>query len=293
MKAHDLQQLFLLAAIWGSSFLFMRLAVVDFGTWPLMLVRVGVAAITMLSVVAWQRKWHALRQYRWPIAFVGVVNAAIPFSFFVYATQYLPTGTIAVINAMTPLFGALIARLWLGEHLSGSRLIGLIVGFSGIVFLVYDKLFFHDQHQSLAVLASLGATISYGIAASFSTKYLKGADPIAVTAGSFSSATLCVLPLAIWFWPQHPVSITAWGSALSLALLCTAVAYIIFYRLVASIGGARSVTVTFLVPPFGIIWGVLLLNESFGLNELFSTALVLVGTLLATGFLRLRLKSTL
>ncbi|GGE71889.1 MAG TPA: DMT family transporter [Paenalcaligenes hominis] len=293
MKAHDLQQLFLLAAIWGSSFLFMRLAVVDFGTWPLMLVRVGVAAITMLSVVAWQRKWHALRQYRWAIAFVGVVNAAIPFSFFVYATQYLPTGTIAVINAMTPLFGALIARLWLGEHLSGSRLIGLIVGFSGIVFLVYDKLFFHDHHQSLAVLASLGATISYGIAASFSTKYLKGADPIAVTAGSFSSATLCVLPLAIWFWPQHPVSMTAWGSALSLALLCTAVAYIIFYRLVASIGGARSVTVTFLVPPFGIIWGVLLLNEPFGLNELFSTALVLVGTLLATGFLRLRLKSTL
>lgn len=293
MKAQDLQQLFLLAAIWGSSFLFMRLAVDDFGTWPLMLVRVGVAAVALLSIVAWQKKWQAMRQYGLPIAFVGVVNAAIPFSLFVYATQHLPTGTIAVINAMTPLFGALIARVWLGEHLSGSRLLGLIVGFSGIVFLVYDKLFFQDQHQSLAVFASLAATVSYGIAASFSTKYLKGADPITVTAGSFSSATLCVLPLAIYFWPHHPVSFKAWGSALSLALFCTAVAYIIFYRLVASIGGARSVTVTFLVPPFGIIWGVLLLNEPFGLNELFSTTLVLIGTLLATGFLRLRLKNTL
>lgn len=290
MSAHDLRQLFLLAAIWGSSFLFMRLAVDDFGTWPVMLVRVGGAALAMLAVVGWQKKWFALQQYWLAIAIVGIINAAIPFTLYVYATQHLPTGTIAVINAMTPLFGALIARFWLGEHLTHSRLLGLVIGFIGIVCLVYDKLFFSDAHQSLAVLASLAATLSYGIAASFSTKYLKGADPIAVTAGSFSSATLCVIPFAIWFWPQQPISLNAWSSALTLALLCTAFAYIIFYRLVESIGGARSVTVTFLVPPFGIIWGVLLLNESFGLSELFSTSLVLLGTLLATGFLTLPLK---
>ncbi len=290
MGAQDLRQLLLLAAIWGSSFLFMRLAVEDFGTWPLMLVRVGFASLAMLAVVWWQKKWQAIQQYWAAMAFVGIVNAAIPFTLYVYATQHLPTGTIAVINAMTPLFGAIIAKLWLGEHLSGSRFLGLVLGFGGIVCLVYDKLFFNDLHQSLAVLASLAATFSYGIAASFSTKYLKGADPIAVTAASFSSATLCVLPFAIWFWPTQSISLESWSSALLLSLLCTAFAYIIFYRLVASIGGARSVTVTFLVPPFGIIWGVLLLNESFGFNEFFSAALVLLGTLLATGFLTLPLK---
>lgn len=290
MSAYDLRQLFLLAAIWGSSFLFMRLAVDDFGTWPLMLVRVGCAALAMLAIVGWKKKWPALQQYWLAIAVVGIINAAIPFTLYAYATQHLPTGTIAVINAMTPLFSAIIARFWLGERLTGSRLLGLIIGFGGIVWLVYDKLFFSDLNQSLAVLASLAATLSYGVAASFSTKYLKGADPIAVTAGSFSSATLCVIPFAIWFWPQQPISFHSWSAALTLALLCTAFAYIIFYRLVESIGGARSVTVTFLVPPFGIIWGVLLLNESFGLNEFFSTGLVLLGTLLATGFLTLPLK---
>ena len=289
MNAHDLRNLFLLAAIWGGSFLFMNLAVSDFGAWPLMLIRVGVAAFALWGVVWWQKKWASLRQYWRPIAFVGVVNAAIPFTLYAYAAQHLPTGTLVVINAMTPLFGALIARLWLGEHLSFSRFIGLVIGFTGIVFLVYDKLFFSELDQSLAVLASILATLSYGVAATFSTKHLKGADSIAVTTGSLSSATLCVLPFALWYWPSTPISLLSWGSALTLALLCTSVAYVIFYRLVATIGGAKSVTVTFLVPPFGIIWGVLLLNENFGLNELLSTSLVLLGTLLATGFLQSRL----
>lgn len=267
----------------------MQLAVYDFGTWPLMLVRVGVAALALWGLVWWQKKWHSVRQYWLPIAVVGVINAAIPFTFYAYAAQHLPTGTLAIINALTPLFGALIARLWLKEHLSLSRFFGLIIGFGGIVLLVYDKLFFTDINQSLAVLASIGATLSYGIAASFSTKYLQGADPIAVTTGSLSAATLCVLPFAMFYWPQTPISLSAWSSALTLVLLCTSAAYIIFYKLVVSIGGARSVTVTFLVPPFGIIWGVLLLNENFGFNELISTAIVLFGTLLALGFVQARL----
>ncbi|WP_298052028.1 DMT family transporter [uncultured Paenalcaligenes sp.] len=289
MNAHDLRNLFLLAAIWGGSFLFMSVAVSDFGAWPLMLIRVGVAALALWAVIWWQKKWDSLCQFWRPIAFVGVVNAAIPFTLYAYAAHYLPTGTMAVINAMTPLFGALIARIWLHEHLSLSRFIGLIIGFSGIIFLVYEKLFFADHHQSLAVLASIIATCSYGVAASFSTKYLKGADSIAVTTGSLTSATLCILPFALWYWPTTPISATSWGAALALALLCTSVAYVIFYRLIATIGGAKSVTVTFLVPPFGIIWGVLLLGETFGLNELLSTAFVLLGTLLATGFLQSRL----
>lgn len=285
MTATDLRNLFMLAAIWGGSFLFMRIAVADFGTWPLMLVRVGVAALALWLVVFWRKKWQAFNGYMWAIMFVGIVNAAIPFSLYAYASQHVASSTLAIVNALTPLFGALIARLWLGEKLSLWRSLGLIIGFGGILALVYPSLFLSGGSERWAILASITATISYGVAASFSTKYLQGADPLVVTTGSLSTATLCVIPFAYWSWPENTIGLGSWSAALTLALLCTALAYIIFYRLITSIGGARSVTVTFLVPPFGIIWGVLLLNEPFGLNELICTLFVLIGTLLATGFL--------
>lgn len=285
MTATDLRNLFMLAAIWGGSFLFMRLAVVDFGTWPLMLVRVGVAALALWLVVIWKGKWQAFHGYIWAILIVGVINAAIPFSLYAYAAQHVASSTLAIVNALTPLFGALIARLWLREKLNLWRSIGLIIGFGGILALVYPSLFLSDGNERWAILASIAATISYGVAASFSTKYLQGADSLVVATGSLSAAALCVAPLAYWYWPEKTIHIGSWSAALALALLCTALAYIIFYRLIASIGGARSITVTFLVPPFGIIWGVLLLNEPFGLNDLICTLFVLIGTLLATGFL--------
>lgn len=285
MSAQDLRNLLLLAAIWGSSFLFTQLGALEFGAAPLILIRVGAASIMLLGIMALQGKLSTILPYWRPILVIGVLNAAVPFTCYAFAATRLETGLISIINAMTPLFAALIARLWLKEALSGLRIVGLIIGFVGITSLVYDKLNFSQGAEGWAILASLTATVFYGLAASYSTRHLRGAEPMAVVAGSLTAATVMLAPFGWWLWPSTPISAMAWGSALSLSLLCTGVAYLIFYRLVASVGGARTVTVTFLVPPFGVMWGVLLLGETLTAQVVIGTTIVLLGTLLATGFI--------
>lgn len=290
MSPKDLRDLFLLAAIWGSSFLFTLQAVPEFGPFPLTAVRVGASAIALMSYIALTGRLPILLANWKPIFGLGVLNAAIPFSLYAYAALRLESGLLAVLNAMAPLFGALVARLWLKERLSSSRILGLCVGFLGILVLVYDKLNFSQGAQGWAVLASLLATVFYGIAANFTARYLRGVQPQVVATGSMVSATLVLLPGAIYWWPAQIPSAFAWGAALSLSLLCTAVAYLIFYRLLANVGPSKAITVTFLVPPFGVLWGALLLNETLTVQMLAGMTTVLFGTLLATGLIKPRQK---
>lgn len=285
MQAKDYRDLFLLAAIWGSSFLFMNLSVGEFGPLALVEIRVGFAAIFLLTYAGMRGRLKAVWQHAGHIAMMGVFAAGLPFLFFNFAAQTVPTGFMAVINAMTPLFGALIARVWLKERFTRPRLAGLLIGFTGIVVLVWTDLSFATGGMGPGVLACLGASLCYGYAACHTTRFLKGVDPIALAAGSVTSAALVLLPTAIIAWPQAPVSGASWLAALALALLCTGLAYIIFYGLVDRVGASRSITVTFLVPLFGIFWGALILNEPLSLRMLAGTAIVLLGTLLATGFI--------
>lgn len=285
MSSKDLRDLLVLAAIWGSSFLFMLQAAPDFGAFPLTLVRVGVSGLALLVYVGLSGHLSAIVANWRPIFVVGLLNAAAPFSLYAYAALHLESGLLAVLNAMAPMFAALIARVWLAERLTPSRLLGLFLGFIGIVILVYDKLSFEQGAPGWAVLASIAATIFYGVAASFSSKYLKGVEPKAVAAGSMLSAALLLAVPAIISWPSQPISASAWGYALALSLLCTAVAYVIFYRLMVNVGPAKTITVTFLVPPFGVFWGVLLLGETLSPQVVIGASTVLLGTLLATGFI--------
>ena len=285
MQARDYRDLIILAAIWGSSFLFMRLSVAEFGPLALVEVRVGMSAIFLLVVAGFRGQLLALWRNAARIGFSGVFAAGLPFLLFNYAVQTVPTSMMAVINAMTPLFGAIIARLWLKERLTRARVAGLMIGFIGIVLLVWEDLSLDGTGLGLGVLACLGSALCYGFAACFTTRYLKGIDPMAVAAGSVSGAAIALLPTAIIAWPDTPVSASSWAAASTLALLCTGLAYIIFYRLVDRVGASRSITVTFLVPVFGILWGVLLLNEPLSLRLVMGGAVVLLGTLLATGFI--------
>ena len=285
MSSKDLRDLLVLAAIWGSSFLLMLQAAPDFGAFPLTLVRVGVSGLALLVYVGLSGHLSAIVANWRPIFVVGLLNAAAPFSLYAYAALHLESGLLAVLNAMAPMFAALIARVWLAERLTPSRLLGLFLGFIGIVILVYDKLSFEQGAPGWAVLASIAATIFYGVAASFSSKYLKGVEPKAVAAGSMLGAALLLAVPAIISWPSQPISASAWGYALALSLLCTAVAYVIFYRLMVNVGPAKTITVTFLVPPFGVFWGVLLLGETLSPQVVIGASTVLLGTLLATGFI--------
>lgn len=285
MPAKDYRDLFFLAAIWGSSFLFMHLSVYEFGPFALAGVRVGLSALFLLTVAALGKRLGALRQHGRHIAVSGLLAAGLPFVCFNIAAQTVPASFMAAINAVTPLFGALIARVWLKEQLSRSRVLGLFIGFIGIMVLLGDKLSFGAGGMGTGLLACLTASFSYGCAASYTSRYLQGVDPIAVAAGSVSAGAIILLPPAIILWPSTPIPASSWAAASALALLCTGLAYIIFYRLIERVGASRSITVTFLVPLFGILWGVLFLDESLTPRMMVGTAVVLLGTLLATGFI--------
>ena len=291
MRRVDVIDLLLLAAIWGSSFLFIRLSVGDFGPIALSGMRTLIAGVTLLPILFLSKKIAVIRTYWRSIIIVGLFNSALPFIFFNFATMTLPAGTMSIINALTPLWGAAIAWVWLKDTLPPLRMFGLMVGLAGILVLVWDKLSFNDTASIYAVIAGVSAPIFYGIAASYTKKYLMDADPIATAAGSLVAAGLMLLPFTLYTWPSTPISGGAWLALLGLGLLCTAVAYVLYYRLLIRVGPPRAMTVTFLIPVFGVLWGWLFLGESITLRIVMGGGVILLGTALATGFLGGRRKA--
>ena len=290
MRRKDLSDLFLLAAIWGGSFLFMRMAVGDLGPIVLSALRTLIAGSLLLPVLVWRKKLPLLFKSWRPIVIVGLLNAVLPFLFLSYATRTLPSGTMSIINAITPLWGGAIAWLWLKDRLPPLRIAGLAIGFIGIVVLVWDKLNFQATESILAVLAGVAGPFFYGIAANFTKKFLTGTEPIVIATGSLLAGGIVLLPFAVWAWPTGPVDPRAWAAMLMLAVLCTSVAYILYYRLLINIGPARAMTVTFLVPVFGVLWGWFWLHEAVTLRIVLGGAIILLGTALATGLLKPRVR---
>lgn len=287
MRRRDLLDLLLLAAVWGGSFLFMRIAVPEFGPGPLMELRVGLAALTLLPLATLRGKLPLIAQHWKAILVVGALNSAIPFLLFAYAAQSLGAGFMSIANAVTPVWGAVIGWLWLKDRLPLMRTIGLIISVLGIVVLVWDKLDFGDGGDGPAVLAAVSAPLFYGIAANWTKRYLSGVDALSNATGSMIGASLVLAPLAIATWPAEPVSWQAWSAAIAIALLCTGFAYIMFFRLIASVGPTGAVSVTFLVPVFGVLWGTLFLDESVTTRIIAGAIVILIGTALTLGLLRL------
>lgn len=288
MKQADLLELISLAALWGASFLFMRLGAGEFGPVALSFVRVLGATALLLPLLAKQSQLGALRTHWRPIFVVGLTNSALPFLCFSYAALSINAGLSAVFNAATPLFGAVIAWLWLKDKLTPARIAGLVIGFGGVLWLVWDQAAFKPGASSSgwAVLACLGATVLYGFSASFTKRYLTGVPPMAVAAGSQLSATLFLALPALWWWPQQMPSAQGWLFAMVLAVACTGLAYLLFFRLIAHIGPANAISVTFLIPVFAVIWGAVFLGERVNLAMALGCAVILLGTSLATGVLR-------
>lgn len=281
----------LLAAIWGSSFLFMRVAVVEFGPLPTAAVRVAVAAIFLLPLLWWRGLGPQLRQHWKVIMLVGLLNSGIPFALFSFALLSITTGLSAILNATVPLFGALVAWLWLKDRPTGSRVLGLAVGFLGVAMLAWDKATFRPDASGIApgwaVLACLGATICYAFAASATKRYLGGLPPLVTATGSQVGATLGLALPALWLWPAQMPGGQAWLAVLVVGVLCTAVAYILYFRLIEQAGPARALAVTFVVPVFAIFYGMLFLQEPVTGWMLLCGAVIVCGTALSTGLLKL------
>ena len=285
----------LLAAIWGSSFLFMRISAVEFGALPTAAVRVTIAALFLLPLVWLRGLLPELRKHWRKVFFVGVLNSGIPFACFAFALLSITIGLSSILNATVPMFGALVAWLWLKDKPDGSRVLGLVIGFAGVAMLAWRatgpgagfKATADGATPGLAVLACLLACFCYGISASYTKRYLTGMPPLVTAAGSQIGASLGLALPAIWFWPTQMPGANAWLALLAVGVLCTGVAYIIFFRLIENAGPPRALTVTFLVPVFAVLYGVLLLGEHVTPWMLLCAAVIVCGTALSTGLLRL------
>ncbi len=251
-------ELGLLGAIWGASFLFMRVAAKDFGATPLVEIRLALGAVILLPFL-WRER-AAFPPGLWPkLALIGAINSAIPFVLFAWAAQRAPAGIGAISNSMAVLFTALVGFLFFGEKIGSQRAIALLSGFIGVVVLASGKT--AGASVGWAVAAGATAAFLYGIGVNLVRRHLVGLPPAATSAATLGCAALLTLPFAIAQWPQHAVPEQSWLAAAALGVLCTGLAFVMYYRLIARIGPSRAVTVTYLVPLFGVAWAWLLLGE--------------------------------
>lgn len=269
MRVADYLRLLLLAAIWGASFIFMRIASPQFGAINTAFLRVffgfiglGVILLMLRSSFNFENKFKSS-------LFLGVINSGLPFLMYCFAAQWLPAGYSAIFNATTPLMGAIIGFAFFSEKLSARKWGGVILGLLGIIVITTIGDINSASGMLYGILACLVATSCYGVAGFLTRRWISnrgGLDPKTVAFGSQMGATLFLLPFFAWSMGTGPAvdwgQIDVWASVLAVGLVCTALAYILYFRLIADIGPLRSLTVTFLIPPFGVLWGYLALGET-------------------------------
>ncbi len=271
-------ELTLLGAIWGASFLFMRVSAREFGALPLVEVRLTLGALILLPVL-WSGRQHFSRKHIGPLIFISAINSAIPFSLFAWAAQRAPAGIGAITNATAVMFTALVAFAFYGEHISKRRAAGLLAGFVGVAVLASGKT--DGVSVWSAALAGTFAAFLYGIGGNMIRRQLAGIPPGAVAAATLVCASLLLAPFAIVSWPRTPIPLHSWVSAVLLGVLCTGIAYWFYFRLIYRIGAPRASTVTYLVPLFGVVWAWIVLGEPLTLSMAIAGALILGGVALS------------
>ncbi|MEP0354299.1 MAG: DMT family transporter [Paraglaciecola sp.] len=282
-------ELVLLSALWGGSFLFMRTTVEDFGPVMLVTLRVGIASLVLLPLLFFKKLGRELIENWRPIMFIGITNNAIPYFLFSYSTLYLSAGYASILNATTPMFVAIIAFIWLKDKLAPIAFIGLVIGFLGVFVLSMAKLALQSDNTFQAIVAALIATFFYGLAACFTKRSLQGVRPLTIASGSLLFATVFLVPVSLFYLPSSSPSLDSWFSVLILGACSTGFAALLFFRLIANVGAYKAITVTYLVPVFGIIWGMIFLREQLTLNMFIGAAMVLFGVALTTGVFKKRM----
>jgi drug/metabolite transporter (DMT)-like permease len=276
-------RLVLLAAIWGSSFLFMRICAPVLGPAVLIEYRVAFAAIFLAVVGLVLKKRLDLASHWKHYLILGLFNSALPFLLFAYAASTLTASVLSVLNATAPMWGALIGALWSRQSIPLAKVAGLVMGTCGVALLVGFDAVTSRPGAAVAVIAALVAALSYSIASTYS-RSAKTVEPFANAHGSMWAATLLVIPALAFFPSPGPATIPILGAALALGVMCTGIAYIIYFRLIEEVGATSALTVTFLNPLFGILWGALFLGEVVGWYTIVGAGVVIAGTALVTGY---------
>ena len=272
-----------LAAIWGASFLFMRIGAPVLGPGMLVELRVGFAAL-FLAGVGWfmHKRLQAASHWRHYLI-LGLFNSALPFLLYGYAAQTLSASMLSILNATAPIWGAILVACWTRQWLSFRTLLGLLLGICGVAILVgFDAVLLRPGGE-LAIAAALGAALCYGIASTYA-RTAKSVDPFSNAHGSMWAATLLILPTLPFFPVAEIPGVGVMASVLALGVVCSGIAYLLYFRLIADVGPASALTVTFLIPMFGVLFGSLFLDEVVGWHTLLGSLVVILGTALVTGF---------
>lgn len=283
MSTANLLRLILLAAIWGSSFLFMRIAAPVLGPALLIEYRVAFAALFLAIVAVFVKKNLDLRSNWKHYLILGLFNSALPFLMFAFAARTLSASVMSVINATAPMFAALIGALWMRQTVSKRVATGLVLGTIGVALLVGFDHVSTREGAGLAIAAAVFASFNYGVASVY-TKAARSVEPFANAHGSMWAATIWVLPAALLFPAPAAATTGTMAAALALGIMCTGVAYLLYFGLIRDVGMTSALTVTFLNPLFGILWGVLFLQETIGWHTIAGSAIVIGGTALVTGY---------
>ena len=283
MRPTDFAGLIMLGALWGGSFLFIRVAVPSFGPFLLVELRVGLAAAALFLYALAVGSMPKIRN-RWRSFLVlGFLNAAVPFSLISAAEIHLTASLAAILNSTTVMFTAIVAAVWMGDALTARKLVGIVLGIVGVTVLVgWDPIPLNGV-VLLSVAAMLVASLSYALGATYVKSSFSGIPPLGMAIGQLGAATALLLPSSVVSFPGEVPSSAVTFSMLGLALLSTAAAYLIYFRLIENVGPTSTVTVTLLVPVFGLVFGVLLLDEPFGPGTLAGLGIILSSVVLTTG----------
>ena len=281
MSAADVARLLTLAALWGGSFAFMRVAVVGLGPIWLAATRVALAFLTLYGIALARRNVPALRAHWRNYLIIGIINTALPFALFSYAAAHIAASTAAILNATSPFFATIIAALWLKDRVTPVKIVGMALGLAGVTLLVGWQSEPTAASSLMAVFACLAASMCYGLGSVYAKARLRGMPSFAIALYSQLTAMLALATLLPFAHPPTSITPLVAGNVLALAVASTAVAYLLYFKLIANIGPARALTVTFLIPLFGVLWGYLFLDERIGANTLAACALIICGTWLA------------
>jgi drug/metabolite transporter (DMT)-like permease len=277
MKAKDIAALFGLAALWGASFLFIRIASPAIG--PLLTIqgRVTIAAIALLIYMIMIGQNTRFKELWKPYLIIGALNAAIPFMLIATASLHLNASMLAIINSMTPLFTALVVWGWMKEPLSVRKWLGIFIGITGVFILVGWSPIQFTKEVIVAIFFSILSTVAYGFASVYAKKAFIGVPPLSVAFGQQMGASILLVPFTVLNLPQSTTDITPIIalSVVGLALLCTAIGYLLYYDLIANVGPTKTASVTFIIPFFGMVWGVIFLNEPITLGMIVGLLVIL------------------
>jgi len=283
MAITDILLLLGLSAIWGSSFIFIRYLVPLIGpvaTADIRMFLAGAVLVVLFLAIRFKSDWR--KNWR-RFLIIGVLNSAIPFVLYSIAALYLPAAMEAIFNSMSPMFGAIFAAFWLAERLTVAKIAGLVLGIAGVVVMSSLGNLPANIETSLSILACLLAPMCYGLAGVYIKRRAGGVKPLAIAGGSQLLGGLALMPFLL----ASPLPLSALSAPVVLlvvafALLCSALAYVIYYKLIADVGPTKALTVTFLIPVFAMLWGVLLIGESVTPSMAAGAVIILAGTFLVT-----------